>query len=266
MNYFNEDGELKIKKVILHIISILAILIILFGTFGTVGAGERGVRLRFGAVTGDIQNEGLYVKIPFIEKIVKMDVKIQKDEVNANAASQDLQTVDSIVALNFHLNHLSVANIYKEFREDYNLRIIAPTIQESVKAATAQFTAEELITKRQNVRDSIKILLREKLDQRGIIVDEFNIVNFNFSHSFNESIEKKVTAEQDALAAKNKLEQIKFEAQQKVEEAKGKAEAITIESNALRANPAILELRALEKWNGILPQVTGGAIHFINIK
>jgi len=97
-------------------------------------------------------------------------------------------------------------------------------------------------------------------------VDEFNIVNFRFSKVFNEAIEAKVTAEQSALAAKNKLEQIKFEAEQRVAEAKGKAEAITVESNALRSNPQILELRALENWNGVLPQVTGsGGIPFINL-
>ena len=109
-------------------------------------------------------------------------------------------------------------------------------------------------------------LLEEKLKPRGFSVDEFNVVNFNFSSSFNDSIERKVTAEQDALAAKNKLEQVKFEAQQRIEEAKGKAEAIRIEADALRSNPAVLELRALEKWNGILPQVTGGAVPFINVK
>ena len=97
------------------------------------------------------------------------------------------------------------------------------------------------------------------------MVDEFNITNFEFSKVFNDAIEAKVTAEQSALAAKNKLEQIKFEAEQRVAEAKGKAEAITIESNALRSNPQILEMRALEKWNGTLPQVTGGAVPFISL-
>jgi regulator of protease activity HflC (stomatin/prohibitin superfamily) len=134
-----------------------------------------------------------------------------------------------------------------------------------VKASTAKFTAEELITKRELVREDIKTQLRDRL-KPNIDVEEFNIVNFRFSKVFNEAIENKVTAEQQALAARNKLEQIKFEAEQKVAEAKGKAEAITIESNALRSNPQILELRALEKWNGALPQVTGsGGVPFINL-
>jgi len=135
-----------------------------------------------------------------------------------------------------------------------------------VKAGTAKFTAEELITRREQVREVTKQFLREKLEPRGIIVDEFNIVNFAFSNTFNSAIEAKVTAEQSALAAKNKLEQIKFEADQRIAEARGKAEAIHVESEALRDNPQILELRALEKWDGVLPQVTGGAIPFINLQ
>ena len=115
------------------------------------------------------------------------------------------------------------------------------------------------------MREDIKSQLKTRLQDIGIMVDEFNITNFEFSKVFNDAIEAKVTAEQAALAAKNKLEQIKFEAEQRVAEAKGKAEAITIESNALRSNPQILEMRALEKWNGTLPQVTGGAVPFISL-
>ena len=196
-----------------------------------------------------------------------MDVKIQKDEVEAPAASKDLQTVRSVVALNYHLDPEQVATVYQEIGIDYNSRIIAPSLQEAVKAGTAEFTAEELITKRPDVRERIKVLLTEKLTPRGIILDEFNIVEFEFSPTFNEAIEAKVTAEQDALAAQNKLERVKFEALQRIEEAKGKAQAITIESQALRNNPQVLQLRSLEKWDGKLPQFLGSdAIPFINIR
>src|SRR3990167_3646323 len=144
--------------------------------------------------------------------------------------------------------------------------VIDPAIQESMKASTAKFTAEELITKREAVREEVKTLLVEKLRPHGIIIDEFNIIDFDFSSSFNAAIEDKVTAEQEALAAENRLEKVKFEAQQRIEEAKGKAEAINIEARAISTNPQIIELRAIEKWNGTLPQVTGGAVPFINIK
>jgi regulator of protease activity HflC (stomatin/prohibitin superfamily) len=262
-------GNLKFRKFKFFPIIMVVVLLtlVLSFPFGTVGAGERGIQLRFGAVTGKIFGEGLYFRIPFVEQVEKIDVKIQKDEVEASAASKDLQTVSSIVALNYHLAPSEVALLYQEVGIQYNARIIAPALQETVKAATAQFTAEELITKRPEVREEIKKLLVEKLEQRGILLDDFNIVSFDFSRTFNDAIEAKVTAEQEALAAKNKLERVKFEAQQKIEEAKGKAEAITIESQALRNNPQVLQLRALEKWDGKLPQFLGSdTIPFLNIK
>ena len=209
--------------------------------------------------------EGLYFLIPLVEKVQKVNIQIQKEEMRADAASRDLQTVHIVVAMNYHIDPNRVAKIFQEVGVQYKERIIDPAMQEGVKASTAKFTAEELITRREAVREDTKTQLKTRLETMGIIVDEFNIVNFEFSKVFNDAIEAKVTAEQSALAAKNKLEQIKFEAEQRVAEAKGKAEAITIESNALRSNPQILEMRALEKWNGTLPQVTGGAVPFISL-
>ena len=157
--------------------------------------------------------------------------------MKSDAASKDLQRVHSVVALNFHIDPDRVANMYQDVGLQFKDRIIDPGMQEAIKASTAKFTAEELITKRELVRDEIKAQLKARLKERNILVDEFNIVNFEFSKNFNDAIEAKVTAEQQALAAKNKLEQIKFEADQKIAEARGKAEAMTIESNALKSNP-----------------------------
>ena len=264
VNYIPAAGGTKF--VIRLVAVILGVLILIWlSPFGTIAAGERGVHLRFGAVTGVVHGEGLFFRIPLIDSVQVMDIKIQKEETRSDAASKDLQTVHSVVALNFHVDPDRVANIYQDVGLQFKERIIDPAMQEAIKGSTAKFTAEELITKREAVREDIKGQLRTRLKERDILVDEFNIVNFEFSKVFNDAIEAKVTAEQQALAAKNKLEQIKFEAEQKVAEAKGKAEAITIESNALRSNPQILELRALEKWNGILPQVTSGGVPFINL-
>jgi len=242
------------------------VLFIVIWPFGIVEAGERGVLLRWGAVTGKIFNEGLYMRIPLADRIEIMDVKIQKEEVLATAASKDLQTVESRVALNYHIDPSRVANIYQEIGINYNIRLIDPALQESVKSTTAKYTAEELITKREEVRDAIRAHLVEKLEPRGILIDDFNIVDFQFSASFNAAIELKVTAEQSALAAKNKLEQIKFEAEQQIAEARGKAEALRIESSALQSSPQILQLRALEKWDGKLPAVMGnGSTPFVDV-
>lgn len=253
-------------KKILKIIFIGVVALILFNSVvGTVGAGQRGIVTRFGAVTGKVYGEGLYFKFPIVEQVVKMDVKIQKEQVEASAASKDLQTVNTIIALNFRLKAAEVDNVYQNVGISYKERIIDPALQEAVKASTAKFTAEELITKREEVKETIKSHLRVRLTPIGIEVEELNIVDFQFSIAFDQAIESKVTAEQNALAAQNKLKQIEFEAEQNIAEARGKAEAIRIESQALANNPAVLELRAIEKWNGILPSVTSGAVPFINI-
>jgi len=259
---------LKNLSIGLIVTAVLAfILILAVWPFGIVGAGERGVLLRWGAVTGKIFNEGLFVRIPFADRVVVMDVKIQKEEVLATAASRDLQTVESKVALNYHIDPTRVANIYQDIGVSYSTRLIDPALQESVKSTTAKYTAEELITKREEVRDAIRAHLVTKLEPRGILIDDFNIVDFQFSASFNQAIELKVTAEQSALAAKNKLEQIKFEAEQQVAEARGKAEALRIESAALQSSPQILQLRALEKWDGKMPSVMGdGATPFVDVR
>ncbi len=255
----------SIIKIIVIIIIIIFLLPLFFWFFGTVWAWERWVLLRFWAVQNVVFNEWLYFKFPYIDSVVIVDTKIQKEQTEAIAASKDLQTVTSVIALNFHIKPEKVANLYQSVWTNFKERLIDPTIQEAVKASTAKFTADELITKREKVREEMKILLRWGLESHWIIIDDINIVNFDFSPSFNRAIEEKVTAEQEALAAKNKLERIKFEAEQKVAEAKWKAEAIKIESEALKSNPEVLQLRALEKWNWVLPQVTSGAVPFINV-
>jgi regulator of protease activity HflC (stomatin/prohibitin superfamily) len=259
-------------KTLLKIVGGLVVLLIAFGwvwPFGTVGAGERGILLRWSAVTGKVFGEGLYFRMPIMDQVILMDVKIQKEQVVATAASKDLQTVNGTVAVNYHIDPNKVANVYQDVGVEFNSRLIDPALQESVKATTAKYTAEELITKREGVRDEVKSHLKEKLEPHGILIDDFNIVDFQFSDSFNQAIELKVTAEQSALAAKNKLEQIKFEADQQIAAAKGKAEALRIESEALKANPQVLQLRALEKWDGKLPAYIGGSdvpTPFVDVK
>ena len=266
MDQTNEKTiEMKIKKITTYTVVGLFAFMIVFGSFGTIGAGERGILLQFGAVQDKVFGEGFYFKVPFVHRVVKIDVKIQKDEVAASASSKDLQIVTSKIALNYHLSPESVNKIWQEIGKDYNTRIIAPTIQEAVKAVTAKFTAEELITKREEVKEQIKMNLAERLLTHSIIVDEFNIIDFYFSEAFNAAIEAKVTAEQLKLKADRDLERIKIEADQKVAEAKGKAEAIRVEAQALYANPKIVELRWIEKWDGKVPTYWGEATPFIGI-
>ena len=257
--------DMDLKKITTRIIIGVLALTLILGTFGTIGAGERGILLQFGAVKDKVFNEGLYFKIPFIQSVVKMDVKIQKDEVPASASSKDLQIVTSKIAINYHLSPNKVNSIWQDVGRDYNSRIIAPSIQEAVKSVTAKFTAEELIVKREEVKDQIKINLAERLIKNNIVVDEINITAFDFSQAFNEAIEAKVTAEQLKLKAEMDLERIKIEASQRVAESEGKATAIRIEAQALSANPRVVELRWIEKWDGKTPTYWGGANPFIGI-
>ena len=257
--------EAKIKKIVFSAIIGLLALMIIFGAFGTVGAGERGVLLQFGAVKDKVFGEGLYFKIPFVQNVVKMDVKTQKDEVPTSASSKDLQMVTSKIALNYHPAPDSVNKIWQEVGESYNTRIIAPSIQEAVKATIAKFTAEELITKREEVKEQIKENLTKRLLENFIVVDGFNIIDFSFSEAFNTAIEAKVTAEQLKLKAERDLERIRIEKEQMIAAAQGKAEAIKIEAQALMQNPKVVELRWIEKWDGKVPTYWGQASPFIGI-
>ena len=245
---------------------LLILVVLLYSALGTVPAGHRGVLLRLGRVTGEVKGEGLYAKIPFIDTVRIMDCRIQKEQVKTECSSKDLQTINAILALNFRVQPERCQDVYQNIGMKYLETIVAPAMQEGVKAAIAQYTAEELVTKRETVRERMTELLGQRLAPLGIKTETLNIINLTFGAAFNQAIEAKVTAEQNALAAKNILAQRQYEAQQLVATAKGKAEAMQIEAESLRTNPSILRLRALEKWNGQLPRVMGSsALPFIDV-
>lgn len=267
--YKNSDGDLLIGKIVIHSILVLLVIIIAFGSFSTIDAGYRGIKTRFGSVVG-VLDTGLNFKLPLIEDIVRVNVQTQKEQTNTEAASSDLQNVSAVIAVNYNVQPDKVGDLYSRIGVDYKSRIIDPAIQESVKAATAKHTAEELVTKRALVRDEIKSSLSERLIKENLIVTEVSIVNFDFSKSFNQAIEAKVTAEQNALAAKNKLEQVKFEAEQRITQAKGEAEAIRIQAQAItqQGGAEYVKLKSVEKWDGKLPVGLYGTapIPFLDIK
>jgi prohibitin 2 len=197
----------------------------IFSSFTTVPAGHRGVVIRFGAATGRVLNEGLQTKVPFLDSVVKMSVQTQKYEANAVSASGDLQDVNTTIALNWHLDPSMAADVYKNIGLDFIERLAAPAIQETVKQVTAKYIAEDLILKRDEVKNAITTNLAERLVSRGIITETVSITNFRFSDTFTAAIEAKVSAEQAVLEARNKLERVKVEAQQREAEARGEANA-----------------------------------------
>ncbi|MRR33760.1 prohibitin family protein [bacterium] len=263
-----------LRKVLPKVIGLLAILLIFFlflNPFVIIGAGERGVVLSFGAVSPTVLDEGLHLRVPIMQKIIKMDVKVQKSQTDAEAASKDLQETFSTIALNFHILPEKVNVIYQKLGADFKERIIDPAVQEVVKAVTAKYTAVEVITQREKVRSEIREMLRQRLLAYNIIVDDFSIVNFKFSNQFSQAIESKQTAEQLAFKAQRDLERIKIEAEQKVTQATAEAEALRLQKE--NVTPGLVKLRqieaslkAIEKWDGHMPKVTGNAVPFIDVK
>jgi prohibitin 2 len=245
---------------------ITIVIILLFSTIYTVGAGERAILLTWGSPDSTPQMSGLHFKIPIAQSVVIMEVRTLKYDAKATAASQDLQTVNTDVAVNYHINPDSVVTIYKTIGTDYETKIIMPAVQEVVKSVTAKFTAEQLITQRSVVKDQIDIALADRLLKSNIVMETTSITNFDFSQTFNVAIENKVTAEQNALAAKNVLEQKKYEAQQLVITAQGQADASKLQIATINQNGGMQYLQwiAIQKWDGKMPLVVGsGSMPFI---
>ncbi len=190
---------------------------------------------------------------PFTVQVIEIETRIQKEQVKASAASKDLQAASTDVALNYRIASDSAPWVFENIGLDYKIRVIDPAIQESVKASTATFTAEELIIRREAVRNSIESSLRERLLKYRIEVDTLSITNFDFSPEFQKAIEDKQTAAQLALKAENDLVRIKVEASQTVATAEAAAKAIEIRGKALRDNPALVQLELAQKWNGVMP-------------
>ena len=258
-----EKGTLAGKRILLAIVGIIFVAIL--NPFVIVNAGERGVVKHFGNVQDDVWDEGLHIKVPIRDTVINMDVKTQKYEADATAASNDMQITKTTVAVNYHLVPADANVIYQEVGRGYESKIIAPAIQEVVKAATANFKAEELITQRPLVKEEIEQALKKKMFERGIVVETVYITNFDFSPEFNEAIELKVKAQQMALQAENDLLRIEVEAKQKVTQAQAEADSIEIIQEQLSVSPEYVNYLTVMKWNGVLPKVTGGAIPLISV-
>lgn len=268
MKYTLENGDANTKKIVSHIILASLLLVIVFGSIRIVGAGERGVRITLGNVEDGVLDEGPHFKLPIIQKIKVLDVKTQKYELGSLAYSKDIQTVDALIALNYHLTPDSVNKLWQEIGADYRTRIIDPAIHESIKVATAKFTAQELIEKRPLVKEEIRTELFNRLSDKHIVVDDFSIVNFDFSEAYENAVEAKQVAQQNALKAENDLKRIEVEAEQRIAQAKAEAEAIRIQAQAItqQGGREYVNLKWVEKWSGVLPQtMLGDAVPLVNI-
>jgi len=280
-----------LKTVIPLVIIAALLLAVVTGMSVIVEAGHVGVLRTFGAVDPKPLKEGLHFKKPFIDQVEQVDVRLTASHAQATAASRDLQTVTTQVTTQYSMNgelapltYQRVGNLGK-----VSAVIVEPAIQECVKAVTAKFTAEELVTKRELAKQQIQqalvayinTTLKEKGLENALAIANVAITDFNFSDEFNRAIEAKVQAEQQALQAKNeklkRVTQAEALAQEKTlaadadayatdVQSKARAEAIRREADALKQSPELIRLRTVEKWDGVLPRMNGGgALPFFNI-
>ncbi len=278
MNNFDDirTGNLKppknsLGKIVTIFIVFAIVIFLLLGAFTIVPAGNTGVILTLGKVSNTSFSEGFHLKIPFIQTVENMSNKIQVYETPATAVSKDLQSVNSNVAVNYRLVSDKSDDMYKNVGTEYQTVLIAPVVQECMKAATAKYTAEQLITDRQAVGDEVKLSLDEKLNTYGIYIEKFNIVNFDFSEEFNNAIEAKQVAEQNLLKTETEQKQAitvaEAQAKQKVIAAEANADAILAEAEAQAEANRLLEAslsdkviayEQIDKWDGVMPKVVSG--------
>jgi prohibitin 2 len=253
-------------------ISAVGFFVLLFGimSISTIGAGQVGVVTLFGEVSPVTLDPGMHFLNPFAS-VHKLNVRVLTTQANSEAASSDLQTVDTQITLNYSLRAKNAIEIYSNIGNDpdyFENSIIDPAMSETFKSVVADFSAEDLINKRALVSDGIQKMLQTKLSAYGIDVQSISITNFQFSTQFNQAIEAKVTAQQRVFTEQNNLAAIKVQAQQKIVQAQAEATALNIQKQAI--TPDLLQLRQVEnqtaaiaKWDGHLPQYTGATIPFI---
>jgi prohibitin 2 len=255
-------------KILAAIITFIVIIVILSESVVIVQAGHRGVVLYVGAVENKVLGEGLHFIIPFAEQVIQLEVRTLKFQADASAASNDLQEVATVIALNYHIDPNDANIIYQQLGADYSDRIIAPTIQESVKASVAKFNAEELITKRETAKAVIAQAIRNTLSSRDITVETVFITDFKFSEAFASQVESKVVAFQKYLTEQNNLRavqvvanqtvvQAQAQARSNVARAEGESQAIKVITEQLRQSPQYLQWQSINKWNGQMPYALG---------
>lgn len=270
MAYIDSKGEPMVGKIIGHVVLALIALVLFFGSWGIVGPGEQGIKVTLGKVSNNTLGQGPYFKMPILTHVYKVSTQTQTDNDKLEAASHDLQNVLIETVVNWHVKGENVVPVYQQYQglENYTASVIAPAIRDAVKATSAKYTAEELVQKRDQFAADAGALLTDQLNDRGAVYESVKIVNFKFDDKFSQAIENKVVAEQDALAAKNKLAQVEYEAQQRVAAANGEAKAIAIQAQAIQSQGGkeYVNLKWVEKWNGQLPTTSlGNNTPLINI-
>lgn len=263
------------RRTIGIVILFLILFIFIWGSFVIIPAGHRGVVLWWGSVEKRVMGEGLNFKVPIAERVIKVDVRVQPHPFKEiDAASKEYQMVKLTGMMNFHIDPAFVNVLYQKVGLDFANKVIDPAFNDFVKEVVPNYPITEILPKREEIRKRAMTKLGENLARYHIIVDDIYISNIRFSPEYEKAIEAKQVAQQQVETQRQILAQREIEAQQKVVTAKGEAEAILVVAQGqAKANemlsrsisPILVEYKGIEKWNGILPQFTGGAIPFIDI-
>ncbi len=246
---------------------VFTIAALILRPFAIVGAGERGVMMRFGKVQNAVLDEGIHPILPIVTSVKTLSVRVQKTDLKADAASKDLQSITTDLAVNWNVDPAKVNQVFQQIGDEEEIvtRVFSPAISEVLKAATSKKTAEEIITKRTELKTEIDNSLKKRLEPYGVTVRDVSLINFGFSPEFSKAIEAKQIAEQEAKQAEFSVQKATQDAQAQINRAKGQAEAQRLQRQTL--TPEILQQQAIEKWNGQFPTVMGGGgtLPLINI-
>ena len=255
------------KKLVVTLVIVLVAVVVLANCLTIVDAGHTGVVVTLGKVNEGVLQEGLHVKVPFIQQVVRIDNRIVKLEVDTEAFSKDLQTVATTLAINYRVDTAKSYSIYKNIGANYESVLVTPAVNEVLKAIVAQYTAEESVTNRTLISDGLVKGLNEKLNGIGLYVTDVNIINFEFSEAFINAIEEKQVAQQRLLKAETEKQTAITNAEAEAETIRIKAEAEAQANRILSESltDKVIEYNKVQKWNGELPQVTGSSGSFVNI-
>ena len=249
----------KIRKIIIIAVIALFCIVVVANCITVVNAGHTGVVVTLGKVNEGVLQEGLHFKAPFVQKIVKIDNRIVKLEVETEAFSKDLQTVETTLAINYRVDTAKSYSIYKNIGANYEQVLVVPAVNEVLKAITAQYTAEESVTNRALISDGLVQGLNDKLNNIGLYITDVNIINFDFSEAFITAIEEKQVAQQQLLKAETEKQTAITNAEAEAETLRIKAEAEAEANNKIKAslNEDIIRSKFYDKWDGKLPQAMG---------
>ncbi len=268
----NQGGKMEkdlLGKLMLPVI-VVAVAVVAMSSFFIVPPGEVAIKTRLGSIV-DSYSEGLNFKLPLLESITRFSIQIQRADIKTQAFSKDLQTMNAHLVVNHRIQKETVISVFRNLGPSYVTNIVDPSVQEVFKAIAARYSAEKIISERNQLVEEINVEVKERLNRKEIIVTDISVTDLDFTDQFLKAVEDKQVAEQQAKMSEKLVEKAKRDAEQAIAKSRGEAEALRMQRE--QVTPALIELRkvdaqlkAIEKWNGVLPGYVGAGVPFISIE